>query len=437
MSDSPRPDSYCRTLWQRKQVRGSKRVKAKAPFVEWENPNNAAAEEKFDSTVKESMESNDRARGNRFKPKNPYSRFVQDFELSSQENLGRGFSAQDDMPFDEIVFREKPFATVVERSTDCIFCATCHATKSNFFISCEVREIVFFCCPACKDENQTHRYSCGTFFEEIDVIDIKFLIQMVFETMAIFKTVEPLYDHLIDLFKNQENVENHPLNNSPDLPDCSAPTKFECIMHLNRAEMDDESCELVNLTFAFLKRINSVRTFFHTKPHLVMLRHLVAHFYGVEINNGFADQLTVKSRVTGELYGLDRSLIYGIGSFFNHSCSPNLMLRVIGNEMVLKTVRSITAGQKLFISYKFFKTETRTVRQSILRENWNFDCRCTRCNMNDITVAEQRRAKNKGKKKVELQRILQDLNKPEDEIDTQDIAYMLEYYSINNRTHEF
>lgn len=360
----------------------------------------------------------------------PYTRFVDGFIVANAENeLGRGVFAQTNLPFDEVVLREKPFAAVIQANDACMVCVKCHSTKSHGFIPCGGCGIVYYCCESCKNDHKAHQYSCGTFFEHIDDLDIKLTMQMVFETMAIFKSVKSLTDHINKLVNNKD------MTGAPDVRDDSPQTKFNCIMHLQRAEMQNDTCEQADLAYNLLSQFDTVKTFFETETDMGMLRHLVAHFYGIQINNAYEDQINVKSGRTSKPHKLYRQMIYGIGSYFNHSCAPNLIRRTIGNELAVKTLRHIRSGEQLFISYEFFKTESRKVRRSFLNETWHFNCNCTRCKLVDITKVEQKKANNMGKAK--LQKILGDLKRTEQNITTQDIAYMLRYYTLALRTHEF
>ena len=67
----------------------------------------------------------------------------------------------------------------------------------------------------------------------------------------------------------------------------------------------------------------------------------------------------------------------------NHSCRPNTLTLLIGQQLLLKAVRDIGPGEQLFITY----TDTLQLlseRQYDLQKGYNFTCACERC-LEDIS----------------------------------------------------
>mmetsp|Transcript_30227 Transcript_30227/g.54336 ORF Transcript_30227/g.54336 Transcript_30227/m.54336 type:complete len:81 (-) Transcript_30227:26-268(-) len=67
---------------------------------------------------------------------------------------------------------------------------------------------------------------------------------------------------------------------------------------------------------------------------------------------------------------------------FNHSCQPNCSwsLSPTSGKMEVWTVLPVRRGQELTISYLGDDVQAdRTQRQALIRQNWNFDCRCRKC----------------------------------------------------------
>ncbi|KAK9366471.1 hypothetical protein V1509DRAFT_629540 [Lipomyces kononenkoae] len=73
------------------------------------------------------------------------------------------------------------------------------------------------------------------------------------------------------------------------------------------------------------------------------------------------------------------SSIFPSGSYFNHSCDPNVMKTRIGRQMHFTTSRAVREDEELCISYGMMLTMPLQARQDLLQEQWYFGCRCGRC----------------------------------------------------------
>ncbi len=67
----------------------------------------------------------------------------------------------------------------------------------------------------------------------------------------------------------------------------------------------------------------------------------------------------------------------------NHSCRPNTLTLLIGQQLLLKAVRDIGPGEQLFISYHE-TLRLHSERQAKLHSSFNFTCACERC-LEDIS----------------------------------------------------
>ncbi|KDQ23403.1 hypothetical protein PLEOSDRAFT_1068435 [Pleurotus ostreatus PC15] len=70
--------------------------------------------------------------------------------------------------------------------------------------------------------------------------------------------------------------------------------------------------------------------------------------------------------------------MYIDGSYFNHSCDPNVRKTRRGRAMEFRTTREIVAGEELNINYIDTKADWKSRRKELLR-GWYFDCKCRRC----------------------------------------------------------
>ena len=71
--------------------------------------------------------------------------------------------------------------------------------------------------------------------------------------------------------------------------------------------------------------------------------------------------------------------VYPAASFFNHSCSPNVVRSTQGRTLVLRASRDVEEGEALSIMYGELATKSYSDRQRHLKEHYAFDCACPRC----------------------------------------------------------
>ncbi|RYO95027.1 hypothetical protein DL766_004368 [Monosporascus sp. MC13-8B] len=64
-------------------------------------------------------------------------------------------------------------------------------------------------------------------------------------------------------------------------------------------------------------------------------------------------------------------------AYINHSCIPNVKKEYVGDLMVLRATRPITAGEQLFHSYD--ESSGYEARQKALMTTWGFECDCALC----------------------------------------------------------
>ncbi len=79
-------------------------------------------------------------------------------------------------------------------------------------------------------------------------------------------------------------------------------------------------------------------------------------------------------------WGNGVSAILLFGSFFNHSCDPNLDYYKKNNQMIFRSARKILKGEELYISYiGNYQWLNHLSRIKLLDKNWNFICTCEKC----------------------------------------------------------
>ena len=72
--------------------------------------------------------------------------------------------------------------------------------------------------------------------------------------------------------------------------------------------------------------------------------------------------------------------IYATLSLFNHSCDPAVTRNFYGDRCVVRTIRSVRAGDELSDNYgTVFAMQTRSERRAKLLPQYFFECNCTAC----------------------------------------------------------
>lgn len=79
-------------------------------------------------------------------------------------------------------------------------------------------------------------------------------------------------------------------------------------------------------------------------------------------------------------------------AYINHSCIANAKKEFIGDLMVVRATRTITAGDEIFLSYD--ESSDYDARQTALMTTWGFECNCALCaaeKADDPAVRKKRR----------------------------------------------
>ncbi|EDO34962.1 predicted protein [Nematostella vectensis] len=90
-------------------------------------------------------------------------------------------------------------------------------------------------------------------------------------------------------------------------------------------------------------------------------------------------------RVSGQFLNCEGAGLYALQSSCNHSCAPNAEVTFPKNNstLVLKALHPIKNGEEICISYleECQRERSRHSRLKYLRENYIFDCTCTKCEL--------------------------------------------------------
>ncbi|CAK7230001.1 hypothetical protein SBRCBS47491_007439 [Sporothrix bragantina] len=75
------------------------------------------------------------------------------------------------------------------------------------------------------------------------------------------------------------------------------------------------------------------------------------------------------------------------GSYLNHSCVPNTMRSFLGDVLISRAVKPISAGEEIFQQYIPVKADVRA-RQAELQAGWGFVCACPLCSQETTPEAQ-------------------------------------------------
>ncbi|CAJ1427569.1 unnamed protein product [Effrenium voratum] len=84
--------------------------------------------------------------------------------------------------------------------------------------------------------------------------------------------------------------------------------------------------------------------------------------------------------------GLFEAQIWGLwplAALINHSCLPNLQEQYLGDWLALRACRPIAANEELTLCYTS-AFQPRFLRQRHLKEHFGFECRCSRCEEEEL-----------------------------------------------------
>lgn len=304
-------------------------------------------------------------------------------DIANSDEIGRHVVATADIEACVKIGESKPFAAAVDHTNN-LYCLTCHNTRRRFYVTCPKCQDVVFCRAEsgrnCMQDNQTHRYECGSNFQSIEYgydIDIKCAMQMVFETLVIYNdNVQNLMDDVTGMLNNENFIDRVVTR-----PIVDGKSRFETIMRLQGKAYDylGLRAQQAYTSIIQLTAINAVFDPMGARAEK-FLKLLLAHFLRVLHDNSFEEPLPKFDPADENEEEMKRILVYDNFSLFNHSCSPNVLAYNEWDCMTLITSRPIRENEQLCISYKYFDQNTNTEeRQAYLEESWNFICHCERC----------------------------------------------------------
>ncbi|KAF7493758.1 SET and MYND domain-containing protein 4 [Sarcoptes scabiei] len=330
----------------------------------------------------------------------------------------RGYRSNVNLSEDETLFIEKPF-TIHFLQTKESYCANCCTKLSRIYISdpsnndCEedrntdttmnsdddeefpliLKSFVpcyhcnrfKFCDEQCRQEawNDFHRNECQSFLiccEE--QIGNAYLIarMIVANSEPVIKTIKNSVDSdSIDFVSNIDTIKSNYSR--------SYQTICDLITHPESLDAKTKICYYFAAMFLqiLLKKLNTI-SFEMVRYQKAFLKLLLHHFQQLPSNifNIF-DENAEEFPVTDSNVAVLKNRSIGTGlyanlSLFNHSCDPNCRIVFFGSKIIVKTIREISSGEEICISYgPTYSTMNLYRRSKWLLQQYNFVCECQAC----------------------------------------------------------
>ena len=271
------------------------------------------------------------------------------FDLFSSSSRGFGVRAKRRIAQGEVVLEETPLVSASSSTVGrCHHCSCLLSGFGEITCRCGTR----FCSVACSTRaGKYHSALCGTESHE-DV-----LCEAL--TQAGVMDVSPVLDY----FRLARKLLGHALSRQGDF---IPPVALPPLPLLSRNESQRDQVHLFCKTVMWsLLREELPICWAHPQLELQWVLNLMS---------------VLESNVFGSTSEGGPCRLLLLGSFFNHSCLPNVEHREeTGSAMMrFRAIREIKEGEELTISY-IDENESKTIRREILSSSYHFVCDCPKC----------------------------------------------------------
>ncbi|KAH0820334.1 hypothetical protein GEV33_002458 [Tenebrio molitor] len=305
--------------------------------------------------------------------------------------LGRFARAVENIETGVIILEENPHCAVVSQEnslTNCQYC--CSSTCQP--IACSNCGYVVFCSLNCERQaNSTyHKFECNTqpiLFRSGGSINCSMAMRMISQKPHGFflQKKKQLKDFLKDSCKKV------PIKSQIYRSDDYLTAFFLC-----RNEHLRKKGELVHYSVMaiYLLRLLKFAGYFGsavkddvlTEEETFIASLILLHLQILQFNSHEISEIrnTEESVVEG-IQTFYKSEYIGAGLYptlalFNHSCDPSIVRYNVGNRMIVRTIKPITAGDIIYENYgPMYTTMEVNERRSKLQERYWFECYCTPC----------------------------------------------------------
>lgn len=295
-------------------------------------------------------------------------------QLTYNKEFGRHFVANCDIDVGQTILVEDMYVMGQLRENT-MKCSICFKEEVNL-IPCTKCTNALFCSTECPTSG-IHHVECSTeIMSESDFDPTVFItFRSVLVAINIFRDVDEM----------MRFVENCVSKKGKEIPESISDvrSKYQAFLQLS---MDGnlkncKSKDSIHVVNKLLLQNTQLNQLFKRTNHRRFLLHLIGH------------HLCVFERNLKPVSTFDVAKNYYVcilASYFNHSCSPNVVFTDKNNLTICKVVRPVQQGEQLFIHY--FQHETVIPfesRKTQLLKQFGFKCKCEQCNCRQLSVIDQ------------------------------------------------
>ncbi|XP_034945722.1 SET and MYND domain-containing protein 4-like [Chelonus insularis] len=309
------------------------------------------------------------------------------------EIIGRhGIATRDIMPGDLLIV-EKPHVSVLLNEFRLSNCHRC--MKKNiapYPADCDKCIIIAYCSPKCRDEDtQIHAMECN-------ILGCLWLSEVSVTSLMAIKAIMQTPWAKLQQLKNDYKKYKGNFKASTERPFRGKDHLALWSMVTHESERTDDDMFHRTYMAAWLLRLiksspylpGESKTLYPDVPlsedELFIADLLLHHLQLLQFNGHEISEL---ARPRNEpTLARSKSNFIGGGIFptaalLNHSCNPGVIRYFLGTTMVVRSIRTIRAGEEICDNYgPAFMNEPKVERQRKLRMNYWFDCNCEACTYN-------------------------------------------------------
>jgi len=318
-----------------------------------------------------------------------------DVKLSYHPEKGRYLTVTNDVKPGEVLLVEKPYSSILLPEYYSSHCQTC-AQRIAAPMPCWCCSKARFCSDDCRVEawESFHKIEC----QQLDLIVGANLGKNAMLAFRILTSSGKIYlEYVVNKVKDElakpETEGNAPerlgFNEDGVYDSSDYRTVYTLVPNTKQRGVGDLFKR--GLMAAFMLKMLELTPFFFnggSDPRNVKLQDkilvggiLLTHLQNLPCNAHEVAEVeipatSVKDSSQSEI----GASAYGTLSLLNHSCDPNVVRNYFSNHAVVKTIRSLKAGDEILDNYGYhYAVMARDERQRKLYNQYYFNCECTPC----------------------------------------------------------
>ncbi|XP_055548537.1 SET and MYND domain-containing protein 4-like [Wyeomyia smithii] len=290
------------------------------------------------------------------------------------EKEGRFACTKSDLRPNQLVLKELPHASVVNRECNLTHCDNC-CSRVDVLFCCPNCVDVAYCSPDCQKKacSSYHRYECG-FLQFLWKSGANVVCMLALRIIT-QKSVEYFYEL-------EEELEQLTSEKTDGLPYDDYRKVFKFVTHSEQRGAEDYLKWTLMATL--LNTVLKLSVFYKTNTLDTYIGALVLHNMQIVTYNSheISELQRRKPRDSGFSACIGAGL-YPTLVLFNHSCDPGITRYFVGNAVYVRTVKNIPAGSVLAENYgQLFVRSNRHERRNSLKSTYKFICGCQACEEN-------------------------------------------------------